>query len=38
MEWVQHSQGYRATARRQFTFDHSVPWNSWYSQEAASEL
>ena len=31
MDGVQLSQGYRATKRRQFTFYHSVPRNSWYS-------
>ena len=29
--WVQLSQGYKATARRQYTFYHSVPRSSWYS-------
>ena len=31
MDGVQLPQGYTATLRRQFTFYHSVPRNSWYS-------
>ena len=31
MDGVQLSHDYRATTRRQFTFHHSVPRNSWYS-------
>ena len=31
MDEVQLPQGYTATLRRQFTFYHSVPRNSWYS-------
>ena len=31
VDGVQLSQGYRATTRRQFTFYHSFPRNSWYS-------
>ena len=30
MDGFQLSQGYRATARRQFTFYHSVPRSFWY--------
>ena len=30
-KWVELSQGYRAATRRQFTFYHQVPRNSWYS-------
>ena len=29
--WVQLSQGYRVTVRRQFTFYHKAPRTSWYS-------
>ena len=31
MDGVQSHQGYRATTRRQFTFYHSIPRNSWHS-------
>ena len=31
MDGVQQSQGYRAITRRQFTFYHLGPKNSWYS-------
>ena len=31
MVGVHLPQGYTATSRRQFTFHHSVPRNSWYS-------
>ena len=31
MDGVQLPQGYRATTKRQFTFYHYVPKNSWYS-------
>ena len=31
MDRVQLHQGYRATTRRQFTFNHLVPRISWYS-------
>ena len=31
MDGVQLSQGYRAIARRQFTFYHYSPRSSWYS-------
>ena len=31
MDGVQLSEGYRATARRQFAFYHSVPRSFWYS-------
>ena len=31
MDGVQLPQSYRATSRRQFTFYHQVPRESWYS-------
>ena len=31
MNGVQISQGYRATARKQFTFYQPVSWSFWYS-------
>ena len=31
MDGVNLPQGYRASTRRQFTFYHKVPRNSWYS-------
>ena len=31
MDGVQLPQGYRATMRKEFTFYHCVPRNSWYS-------